>query len=932
MSTRSGSKAKIVRPMPSVPAASTISDINLLDRLSILASILLSLDTSTAAAADERSQASEPEATTPDLMAGAGSGSLPPTDLARLPGSGTASGAQDAAREQAGADHRFTAQAGSDAVQPTPSPQADAGLRSLLAAHGSSTSPTLLKLDGVDDKAGSAALSLEKLALETLVVATPGSDVITSPTAATTFAFTGLAGPNNFDVFVGTGEGNGVDFSGLTGLQVPTQPPLQIPGTVAVNRDTTAPNGVLVDLTASGQTVATAAGPVTVQAWQLDADGKAAMPLAHLENIANVTGTVGNDIIIGNANANTFTYTAADGSLDGVSASYGFDVYNGGNGAGDPSDTVDFSQLGTRQSVADGLGADHTLLPHGAKGITVDLAMAVAIAAVDPLSGDTTTVTGSLVSSVGGDGDTDLALLAWTEDGGQAHATIENIVGSGGSDVILGDGAANTFVMAGHGENGASVFDGRAGNDTVDFSQLAPASGGAANAGGVVVSDGVYVNLTSSGHTADSSAGEATVQAWAIGADGSAAAALAHLEHVETVIGTVGSDVMVGDHAANTFVYTAADDATIDAAGQIAAGAGASYGFDIYNGGDGAGSPDGYDTADFSELGSQASVAAALAEGVDRALLPHGATGISVDLAAGVTVTTVDPNSGNLAAVTGSLVSTIGGSEATDLALLAWSAAADGEPGHATIENIVSSGGSDAIWGDDADNTVVITGNGENGPTFFDGRGGSDTVDFSQLGLAPGNSGVEIRLNQTSDNVADPTGGVQADVVQVSALPDSANDANGQVCDSDQGPPVAQLKDVENVVGSGGNDVIEGNSNDNVLSGGGGSDSFLFTDVAVVDGRGITQIGHDIIRDFRLGGIDDDDHLVFDPKIFNFHDGSSLDWLQQLLTNNQIRDDGEGLIIWIDDNNSITLQNYELDDHSGPGLGLGAYASWIVFV
>src|SRR5262249_61263564 len=97
--------------------------------------------------------------------------------LPRLPGPGPASGAQDAAREQPGADHRFTAQAGSDAVQPTPSPQADAGLRSLLAAHGSSTSPTLLKLDGVDDKAGSAALSLEKLALETLVVATPGRDV-----------------------------------------------------------------------------------------------------------------------------------------------------------------------------------------------------------------------------------------------------------------------------------------------------------------------------------------------------------------------------------------------------------------------------------------------------------------------------------------------------------------------------------------------------------------------------------------------------------------------------------------------------------------------------------------------------------------------------------------------------------------------------------
>ena len=43
-------------------------------------------------------------------------------------------------------------------------------------------------------------------------------------------------------------------------------------------------------------------------------------------------GTVGNDVIVGNAKANTFTYTAADGTHDGQSASYGFDIYYGGPG------------------------------------------------------------------------------------------------------------------------------------------------------------------------------------------------------------------------------------------------------------------------------------------------------------------------------------------------------------------------------------------------------------------------------------------------------------------------------------------------------------------------------------------------------------------------------------------------------------------------
>src|SRR4029077_10748138 len=173
------------------------------------------------------------------------------------------------------------------------------------------------------------------------------------------------------------------------------------------------------------------------------------------------------------------------------------------------------------------------------------------------------------------------------------------------------------------------------------------------------------------------------------------------------------------------------------------------------------------------------------------------------------------------------------------------------------------------IGGNDAENTVVVTGTGQDGPVYFDGRGGKDTIDFSKLSLSGSNTGIEVHLNQTNDNVTDPTGGAQSDVVQVSYL-SQVHDGSSA---ADSGAPVAQLKDVENVVGSRGDDVIEGNSNDNGLAGGGGSDTFVFGDVAVVDGRGVTQIGHDIIRDFRSGGHGDDDQLVFDSRIFNFHDG-----------------------------------------------------------
>jgi hypothetical protein len=674
MSIQSGSKLKNARPVASIPAspkapASTVNEISLLERVSILASILLSLKQSvgsTAAVAQTAAAEATGEDGASSQTGAAGEVVISPPqaiEIARLPerlSTDSHSPAQGSANPAGFTEHRLAAEAGADPIAPPP--QAEALLKP-IAHRGSSTSPSVLKIDVVDDKAGSAPLSLEKL-----VVATPVSDVIVSPIPKTTFVFTGTPGPDNFDIFVGTGPGNTIDLSQLTDLGPPAKPQPAGAGD-EVKQDPAAANGFLIDLAATNETVNTAGGPVSVQVWKLDENGKATTAVAHLENIDNVVASIGNDIVKGNGNANTFTYTAADGTHDGQNASYGFDIYYGGpsDATGDLGDTADFSRLGTQASAAAAApGSAPILLPHDAKGITVDLAQSVTIATVDPMTGDTTTVTGSLVS-------------------------------------------------------------------------------------------------------------------------------------------------------------------------------------------------------------------------------------------------------------------TIGGAEQTDLALLAWTAPPDGSEGHSTIEHIVTSGGADAVWGDDADNTVVVSSDGTNGPVYFDGRGSNDTIDFSRLELPDANSGIEVHLNQTTDGVTDPTGATQSDVTQVSLV-------SGQGGGTDDVTPVAQVRDVENVVGSCGNDIIEGDRNDNVMTGGGGSDTFVFSDVAVVDGRGITDVGHDIIRDFRKGGIDDDDHLVFDSRIFNFHDGSSLDWLQQLLNNDQIRDDDEGTIIWIDDNNSITLQNYALDDYSGHDLGLAAYSSWIVFV
>lgn len=657
MSIQSASKPRNARAV-ATGAASTATEISLLDRLSILASILLTLQPPATGAAAETpapvERAGLDAALETSVAADNAANPAAPIEVAHLPETTRADSlSPDGPKGVSHTQQRLAAEASADPLQPMTPSHADAAVAPIVRL-GSSTSPALLNIEALDDKAGSVPLSME-----TLLVATPGSDVIISPVPATTFVFTGAAGPDNFDVFVGTGEGNAADFSELTGLVAADDPQPDAEGET-VNSDGSAPNGIYVNLTANGQTVDTTVGRVTVQAWQLDANGKAEKPLAHLENIDNITATVGNDVVVGNGQANTFTYTAADGTANGQSASYGFDIYYGGPGdagsaADDLGDAVDFSRLGSEESIAAAPESEQTLLPFHAEGITVDLAQAVTIATVDPETGEATTVTGSLVS-------------------------------------------------------------------------------------------------------------------------------------------------------------------------------------------------------------------------------------------------------------------TIGGAEPLDLALLAWTAPEDGCEAQSTIEDIVTSGGADVIWGNDADNTVVVTWSGENGPVFFDGRGGSDTVDFSELSLANANTGIEIHLNQTTSD------GGQSDLIQISYL-------SGDYA-AETGAPVAQVQDVENVVGSCGDDVIEGDSNDNVLAGGGGSDTFVFGDVAVVDVRGVTQIGHDIIRDF----LRDDDQLVFDSRIFNFHDGSSLDWLEQLLTNNQIRDEDEGLIIWIDENNSVTLQNYDLDDDSGHGLGLSAYESWIVFV
>ena len=501
------------------------------------------------------------------------------------------------------------------------------------------------------------------------------------------------------------------------------------------------------------------------------------------------------------------------------------------------------------------------------------------------------------------------------------------------------DAAGKTFVFAGVGSNGEiASFIGTAesaGTTTVDFSQVNPAATSADAVHKVVAQHvttdagtghtgapagttlhtaseakaGVLVDLSAHTETAQTEHGSATVQAWSLGADGKTDAALAHIENVDNVIGTVADDIISGNAHANTITYTASDDAQHATPGCDGTGAQSSYGFDIISGGpspfshshEAAG--DVHDTADFSRVGSAEGVGEAAAQGIAAEILSDHATGIAVDLQVAVTIDATNPHSGATVEVTGSVVSANGGSVPVDLALLTW--APQSNSGHhggapaSTIENIVGSQGADHVAGDAKDNTYFAVGDGTSGASLFDGRAGSDTIVFSKL--LSGITGIDLHLGD-----ATPGGGSGSSVATV---------ASG----SDAGTAIIALSNVENVVGSRGNDTIQGNSADNILTGIGGNDTFIFKSTIFVNGLEYANIGNDVITDFH-GGSGSSGHgsghdsLWLNSNFFHFDSGWSASDKLQKLFDAFAHDDNGSMVIKIDDNNSIRLDHVSLNE------------------
>jgi Ca2+-binding RTX toxin-like protein len=178
------------------------------------------------------------------------------------------------------------------------------------------------------------------------------------------------------------------------------------------------------------------------------------------------------------------------------------------------------------------------------------------------------------------------------------------------------------------------------------------------------------------------------------------------------------------------------------------------------------------------------------------------------------------------------------------------------------IENVVGSEFDDTIVGNSGDN--VIEGGG--GADRIYGGDGRDTVSYEHS-----EEGVTISLNTRVDlgftTLYIPGQG-------------HGGDAEGD-----------RLWQIENVIGSGYNDVITGNREDNVFTGGDGNDTFIFKN----------GVGHDTITDFDATG-GNHDYLQFEQYFDSFED---------LMEHAQAR--GNDVVITIDEHNSITLEDVRLN-------------------
>ncbi|MDP3407393.1 putative Ig domain-containing protein [Bosea sp. (in: a-proteobacteria)] len=384
---------------------------------------------------------------------------------------------------------------------------------------------------------------------------------------------------------------------------------------------------------------------------------------------------------------------------------------------------------------------------------------------------------------------------------------IEDIRGTDGADVIVGDHGANWLRGQGGGDNltgngGADILDGGGGIDRANYG----------NESGGIAGRGVIVNLSGTAITADIGNGPTLVAASsAIDTHG----ATDTLISIENVRGTGNADFIVGDGQSNTVFARGGADVVIGGGGN-----------DFLYGGGGADILDG-------------SVAGGDGFDVDTAFYQSDltdtlSTGIHVNLS-GAAVTLTDP-------VPGAGTITIAAHSAKDP--LYTGATSEAVDTLIDIEAVRGTMLSDVLVGGDTQNDAYESFEGLGGDDYIDGGSGFDEVSYANGTSVGGTQGAIVNLS-AADRVV---GGV-------TVAAQTARDGFGGIdrLISIEGARGSSFADT--LIGGDGNERFSGLAGADAIDGGSGNDtvSYLF-DAAFGGTQGVqVNLGETVIGTLAAG-------------------------------------------------------------------------------
>jgi len=572
-----------------------------------------------------------------------------------------------------------------------------------------------------------------------------------------------------------------------------------------------------------------------------------------VKNIRNVVGTSGNDSIKGDGSANVLDGGAGDDILDGGA---GDDSLIGG--AGDDT-LISVSGNNTLDGGTHGSGGDWVY--YNQKLVALNLNMSNTdvngySTANFGLESDSLinieNIRGTIQADFIGGNDQNNTLDGYMGDG-------NTLVGSGGDDVLLGSTNGNDTFKAGILQANGTVLDGNDGNDTIDgkFGTNNTVDYGAyASSRTISIDMGVlngtdYSTVTVSDGTTDK------------------------IKNIQNITGGAGADLIIGDAQNNILSGGAGNDTIkgVDGSNQLLGGAGddtiySGIGDDVING-----EADG-DTVNFEDASGAITVNLATttaqaigggmgsdtitnvenvigsshddsitgnssvntligAEGDDKFVATNGSDTYYGGTFDGTTHTVASGeynrvDYANVAKVYVDLsdTSTDANGNAYAQAIKSNSLLNDGFAANIEstdnlygIINIKGSSSYDTLIGDSQGNKLE----GMAGDDILEGKGGVDVLE----GGAGNDTFVATTYNDGADDI---DGGADSDTLDYSSL-GASNAITITLAGADTYATVTvtsgdndKVKNIENVIGTAGNDVISGNSDVNTLIGGLGDD------------------------------------------------------------------------------------------------------------